>query len=368
MNNFSNARFASTFGNANVQAAAKKKAASTSSGSASKPAPQMRSAFGGATAPGSNTMNRPAMSQVKQPRQFQQQQQQRAKPQMSLSQMSSFIRSQPGGRSFIDESDRSGPVSFDQTLSHAGAKMAQKGQLPPELAAMAQPFKSNKQTQQTRQGAQQYWSAQSAAAKKQQQQRAGWQNSPQAQTIEAVRQYESAEARNRQEKQAELRQMEEIARMGVPFKRSGASVNIATARQETQKVNRESIQQRQQQEQRLAPPAVHIVRQQHPVAQRSKTFSAASAAPFETVLESLVSENQKPRGGHAFNNDEKSPEQLQQEAQERRLAEQPSSLFSDTVNEIMAAVQHSNQDSSATFQPLITSKPKSKNQPTMEPV
>lgn len=157
-----------------------------------------------------------------------------------------------------------------------------------------------------------------------------------------------------------MRQIEEIAQLGVPFKRqqvpSVAPLNVR--QQPMQQRTEKTVVDRP----RNTPPSVHIVRQQHPVAPRNP-------APFETILDTLVQENQKPRSGHAFASDSKSKEQLEQEKREQQLAQQPSTLFSDSVEEINAALQrNNNQQVDATLEQIVSNRPKRVIQPSVEPL
>lgn len=138
---------------------------------------------------------------------------------MSLAEMGNFIRTQPGGRAFMEDSDRmqGGRLNFEQSLSRVGAGMARNGQLPPELQQMAIPFKPSAGARQRLEQQRAQWL--NAGAQRDQRPKS-WHQTQQASFIEQVRGQEQQERFERSQAARQQRELESVVGMGVPFRRS----------------------------------------------------------------------------------------------------------------------------------------------------
>jgi len=160
-------------------------------------------------------------------KQWQQQQQQQQQRPLSLSQMSNFIRTQPGGKAFMDEGERFAGqrFNFEQSLSRSGAAMASRnGELPPELMQMAVPFRPSAKATQQRRAQQEYWRNVEPGASQQRKPRT-WYESQQASMIQNMQSEERNLSQRQTEQQREQALLENALSMGVPYRRSGNKGN-----------------------------------------------------------------------------------------------------------------------------------------------
>ncbi len=353
---------------------------------------QYSSSFGGSTAPGSNIMDRPRVEMVRQ-----------QKPQLSLAQMSNFIRAQPGGRAFMDESEQrnGGPINFNQTLSFAGQNMGKGGHLPPELAQMAIPFKPNPQARRAAQHREEAWQQ---VPMKRNQSRKQALESVHSRQIEEILQQEKRELTHQTVQRNTVQEAEQIiGSIGIPFKpkqnRQQAQraqpqqrqfVDEQQQQQQTFQGNQEQwsdqtwqqppqprkpqqmsanervmrMQQQQQQQQdqgsdeidspvpaapasvqpRNAPPAVHLVRQQHPLA----AVPQKNAQSLDAMIESLGRQKVMQT---AFT--ENGAENLHRPVED---AESNKSIFSEAIEEISETVKRSGQSKDAVFHQFPVTK------------